>query len=70
MTTVKTKAKRKISKFNFEAEGSAVALVSASQGGAANSFKTLVIKSADKFSKEFIQKAQKVQDSNLYLRVW
>ena len=61
MTTVKTKAKRKISKFNFEAEGSAVALVSASQGGAANSFKTLVIKSADKFSKEFIQKAQKVQ---------
>ena len=61
MTTVKTKAKRKISKFNFEAEGSAVALVSASQGGAANSFKTLVIKSADKFSKEFIEKAQKVQ---------
>jgi hypothetical protein len=61
MTTVKTKAKRKISKFNFEAEGSAVALVSASQGGAANSFKTLVIKSADKYSKEFIQKAQKVQ---------
>ena len=61
MTTVKTKAKRKISKFNFEAEGSAVALVSASQGGSANSFKTLVIKSTDKFSKEFIQKAQKVQ---------
>lgn len=61
MTTVKTKAKRKISKFNFEAEGSAVALVSASQGGAANSFKTLVIKSADKYSKEFIEKAQKVQ---------
>ena len=61
MTTVKTKAKRKISKFNFEAEGSAVALVSASQGGAANSFKTLVIKSADKYSPEFIQKAQKVQ---------
>lgn len=61
MTTVKTKAKRKISKFNFEAEGSAIALVSASQGGAANSFKTLVIKSTDKFSKEFIQKAQKVQ---------
>lgn len=61
MTTVKTKAKRKISKFNFEAEGSAVALVSASQGGAANSFKTLVIKSADKYSKEFVEKAQKVQ---------
>ena len=61
MTTTKTKAKRKISKFNFEAEGSAVALVSASQGGAANSFKTLVIKSADKYSKEFIEKAQKVQ---------
>ena len=61
MTTVKTKAKRKISKFNFEAEGSAVALVSASQGGAANSFKTLLIKSANKYSKEFIEKAQKVQ---------
>ena len=61
MTTTKTKAKRKISKFNFEAEGSAVALVSASQGGAANSFKTLVIKSANKYSKEFIEKAQKVQ---------
>ena len=60
-TVTKTKAKRKISKFNFEAEGSAVALVSASQGGAANSFKTLVMKSADKYSKEFIQKAQKVQ---------
>ena len=61
MTNTKTKAKRKIYKFNFEAEGSAVALVSASQGGAANSFKTLVIKSADKYSKEFIEKAQKVQ---------
>jgi len=60
-TVTKTKAKRKINKFNFEAEGSAVALVSASQGGAANSFKTLVMKSADKYSKEFIQKAQKVQ---------
>lgn len=60
-TVTKTKAKRKIDKFNFEAEGSAVALVSASQGGAANSFKTLVMKSADKYSKEFIQKAQKVQ---------
>ena len=61
MTNTKTKAKRVISKFNFEGEGSAVALVSASQGGAANSFKTLVIKSADKYSPEFIQKAQKVQ---------
>lgn len=57
----KTKAKRVISKFNFEGEGSAVALVSASQGGAANSFRTLVVKSADKYSPEFIQKAQKVQ---------
>lgn len=57
----KTKATHIISKFNFEVEGSAVALVSASQGGAANSFKTLVIKSADKYSPEFIQKAQKVQ---------
>lgn len=56
-----TKAKRKIDKFNFQADNSAVALVSASQGGAANSFKTLVMKSADKFSKEFIEKAQKVQ---------
>ena len=61
MANTKTKAKRVISKFNFEGEGSAVALVSASQGGAANSFKTLVIKSADKYSPEFIQKAQKVQ---------
>lgn len=56
-----TKAKRVISKFNFQAENSAVALVSASQGGAANSYKTLMIKSADKYSKEFIEKAQKVQ---------
>lgn len=54
-------AKRKISKFNFEADNSAVALVSESQGGGANGFKTLLIKSAGKFSKEFIEKAQKVQ---------
>ena len=59
--TTKTKAKRVISKFNFEGKDSAVALVSASQGGAANSFRTLVIKSADKYSPEFIEKAQKVQ---------
>ena len=59
--TTKTKAKRVISKFNFEGKDSAVALVSASQGGAANSFKTLVIKSADKYSPKFIEKAQKVQ---------
>ena len=50
-----------ISKFNFEGKDSAVALVSASQGGAANSFRTLVIKSADKYSPKFIEKAQKVQ---------
>lgn len=54
-------AKRKVNKFNFEADNSAVALVSESQGGGANGFKTLLIKSADKFSKEFLEKAQKVQ---------
>jgi hypothetical protein len=53
MTTVKTKAKRKISKFNFEAEGSAVALVSASQGGAANSLEYLSADLITNVLKEF-----------------
>lgn len=41
----KLKAKRKILEFDFETEGASVHLVSKSQGGAANGFKTLITKS-------------------------
>ena len=54
------KATRKITALDFSGENAAVALVSKEQGGAANGFRTLMVKSAN-FSEEFIQKMQTVR---------
>lgn len=43
--TEKRKAKRIVKNFNFQKEGASVHLVSTSQGGAANGFSTLIMKS-------------------------
>lgn len=60
--TEKIKAKRKLSNINFESEGSAVALVSVDQGGAANGHETLIFKSlnTEKITEQDIEKASKV----------
>ena len=42
-----SKAKRKLSNFDFSGENAAVALVNKTQGGGANGYKTLVMKAAD-----------------------
>ena len=55
------KAKRRLKDFNFEGQGSAVALVGKHQGGAANGYTTLVTKATDKIPDSFIQKATQVQ---------
>ena len=62
------KAKRALKKFNFEQEGSSVALVSSSQGGPANGITTLVTKATDtvdvkKAIKEALQKSVTVEMS-------
>lgn len=62
------KAKRALKKFNFEQEGSSVALVSSSQGGPANGITTLVTKATDtvdvkKAVKEALQKSITVEMS-------
>lgn len=57
----KVKAVRKLSRFSFEQEGSAVALVGPIVGGAANGHRTLVTKSLTKRTPEFIKKAQEIQ---------
>lgn len=54
------KATRKITALDFSGENAAVALVSKEQGGAANGFRTLMVKSAN-FSEDFIQKMQTVR---------
>lgn len=56
------KASRRLSGFNFEQDGAAVALVSKDQGGPANGRKAaLIMKATSNFSEEFLEKAQKVQ---------
>lgn len=60
-----TSKKKRLSKFNFEDEGSAVALVSSEQGGPANGVPTLLTKSTknvnvEKATEEEIQKAATV----------
>jgi hypothetical protein len=59
--TQQRKAKRRLSDFDFSKEGSHIALVHKDQGGAANGYETLIMKSTANFSQEFIQKAQRVK---------
>lgn len=58
--TEKLKATKRLSNFNFEGEGSAVALVGKAQGGAANGFTTLLTKATNKITQEDVEKASKV----------
>ena len=59
--TDKVKAKRKLTDITFEDEGAHLALVHKAQGGSANGYKTLVMKSVDNRSPEFIEKASQVK---------
>ena len=59
--TDKVKAKRKLTDITFEHEGAHLALVHKAQGGSANGYKTLVMKSVDNRSPEFIEKASQVK---------
>lgn len=59
--TKQTKAKRRLSDFDFTQEGSHIALVHKDQGGAANGYDTLVMKATAKYSPEIIQKASMIQ---------
>lgn len=60
MEQKKKKAVRKLSNIDFSKEGAAVSLVGPSVGGAANGYKTLVMKSLN-FSEEFVQKMQQIR---------
>lgn len=55
------KKKRRLKDFNFESEGAHLALVHKLQGGSANGFETLIMKSTANFSEEFIKKASTVR---------
>lgn len=55
------KPKRRLKNFNFEQEGSHVALVGKHQGGPANGYTTLVTKATHKIPESFIEKATQVQ---------
>ena len=59
--TEQRKAKRRLSNFDFSQEGSHLALVHKDQGGAANGYNTLIMKSTGKYSEEFVQKVAQVQ---------
>lgn len=59
--TDKVKAKRKLTDITFEHDGAHLALVHKAQGGAASGYKTLVMKSVDNRSPEFIEKASQVK---------
>lgn len=59
--TDKVKAKRKLTDITFEHEGAHLALVHKVQGGAASGYKTLVMKSVDNRSPDFIEKASQVK---------
>lgn len=54
-------AKRRLKNFDFQGEGAHIALVHKDQGGAANGYNTLVMKSTGQYSQEFLQKAAQVQ---------
>lgn len=55
------KAKRQLKNFNFEAQGSHVALVGKHQGGPANGYTTLVTKATKGIPESFVEKATMVQ---------
>lgn len=55
-----TKAKRRLSDFDFSKTGAHVALVHKEQGGAASGYDTLILKSAANFSEEVIEKMQRI----------
>lgn len=55
------KAKRRLSNFNFESEGSHVALVGKDQGGPANGVTTLLTKATDTITEDQLEKATMVQ---------
>ena len=55
------KAKRRLTNIDFSKEGSHLALVHKDQGGSANGYSTLITKSTDKYSPEFIKKAQRIK---------
>ncbi len=59
--TQQTKAKRRLTNIDFSKEGSHLALVHKDQGGSANGYSTLITKSTDKYSPEFIQKMQLIR---------
>ena len=61
MVDKKTKAKRKLTDITFEHEGAHLALVHKAQGGAASGYSTLVMKSLDNRSPEFINKASQIR---------
>lgn len=61
MTDTATKPTRRLKNFDFSEDGAHIALVHKDQGGAANGYKTLVMKSTGKYSPEFLQKATQVQ---------
>lgn len=55
------KAKRRLSGFDFSQTGAHIALVHKEQGGPANEVPTLIMKSMQNFSEDFIQKMQQVR---------
>ena len=59
--TDKVKAKRKLTDITFEHECAHLALVHKMQGGSASGYKTLVMKSVDNRSPDFIEKASQVK---------
>lgn len=54
-------AKRRLRNFDFSQEGAHLALVHKDQGGAANGYSTLIMKSTGQFSPEFIKKMQMIR---------
>lgn len=61
MTQKKQRAKRRIKKFDFTGEDSAVALVGPAVGGPANGVPTILFKGADQFSEDFQQSIAKMK---------
>lgn len=59
VATPKRRAKKRLKDFDFSGDNSSVSLVGPSQGGAANNFQVLAIKS--NFSDEFVQKMQQIR---------
>jgi hypothetical protein len=55
------KAKRRLKDISFEHEGAHVALVSKDQGGGANGHNYALVLKANKFSEEFLEKAQRIK---------